>query len=101
MEIEIYPNNKAKLNFIHRANGKHIDDKELIIASTPAFQTAFNKFKANIVAYTAEQKSAAASYFTLDKTNSKQVLAKIEANVAGVIYVCDSEKQYKLINLKI
>lgn len=48
MGIETNAYNRAKLNSIHRATGQHIDDKALIIASTPAFQTTFNKFKANI-----------------------------------------------------
>ncbi len=77
----------AKLN-MYRATEKHIEDNSEIIASTPAFQTAFNKFKARIAAIssTAQQKSAALTGIAADKKNSKQILCKLAADIAGVIY---------------
>ncbi len=71
MGIKMYANNKAKLNLIYRATEKHIDDNALPIASTPAFQTAFNKFNANIATNTTHQKSAALTGIAVDRNNSK------------------------------
>jgi len=77
----------AKLN-MYRAAEKHVDDNASIIAANPAFQTAFNKFKPNItaVAGTAQQKSAALTGIAADKSNSKQTLCRLAADIAGVIY---------------
>ena len=86
MRLEIYNSNKAKLNSIHRATGQHIDDNALTIASTPAFQRAFNKFKTNITAKTTQQKSVAFASATENRINANQTLSKLAANIKDSIY---------------
>lgn len=88
MEIEIYANNKAKLNSSHWATGQHIDDNALIIASTPAFQKDFNKIKANIAAIssTAQQKSLALIRIAAGKPVSKQTPYRLAVRIRGIIY---------------
>ena len=84
----------AKLN-MYRAIEKHIGENASTVASTPAFRTAFNKFKANIAAITdtAQQKSAALTGIAADKNNSKQTLCRLAANIAGVVYAYASANQ--------
>ena len=78
---------EAKLN-MYRATEKHVDDNAAVIASNLAFQTAFNKFKTNIVAITntAQLKGVALTGITADKSSSKQTLCQLAAGIAGVIY---------------
>src|SRR5215213_5089805 len=87
MNKEMNAKQNAKLN-MYRTNEKHIDDNASIIAASPAFQTAFNKFKTNIAAIqtVAQQKSASLTGIAADKTNAKQALCKLAANIAGFIY---------------
>ena len=78
---------EAKLN-MYRATEKHCDDNAAIIALTPAFQTAFNNFKAKIAAITTttQQKDVALTGITVDKSSSKQTLAQIAVEIAGIVY---------------
>jgi len=87
MNKEMSAKQNAKLN-MYRTNEKHIDDNASIIAANPAFQTAFNKFKANIVAIqsAAQQKSVSLTGIAIDKTNAKQTLCQLAAKIAGFIY---------------
>ena len=77
---------EAKLN-MYRATEKHVDDNAAVIVTNPAFQTAFNKFKTNIVAIsnTAQLKGVALVGIAADKTSSKQILSQLAADIAGVI----------------
>lgn len=78
---------EAKLNMF-RATEKHVDDNAAIIASNSAFQTAFNKFKANKIAITntAQLKGVALTGITADKMSSKLTLCQLAADIVGVIY---------------
>lgn len=84
---EMNSKQEAKLN-MNRAVEQHIDDNAAIIAASPAFQTAFTKFKANIAAIqsTAQQKSAPLTGIAVDKINFKQALCNQTTIVAGYIY---------------
>ena len=86
MNKEMTARQENKLN-MYRATEKHLNDNAAITAAMLAFQTAFNKFKANIVAIAAaaQQKSAAITGITADKRNLKQALSQAAANVAGVV----------------
>jgi len=78
---------EAKLN-MYRATEKHRDDNAAIIASTVAFQNAFNNFKTKIAAIvsTTQQKDLALTGITVDKSSSKQTLCQLTADIAGIIY---------------
>lgn len=78
---------EAKLN-MYRATEKHCDDNAAIIASTIAFQNAFNNFKTKIAAIvsTTQQKDLALTGITVDKSSSKQTLCPLMAETAGIIY---------------
>lgn len=84
---EMNSKQEAKLN-MNRAVEQHIDDNAAIIAASPAFQTAFTKFKANIAAIqnVAQQKSAPLTGIAVDKINFKQTLCNQTVIVAGYIY---------------
>ena len=76
---------EAKLN-MYRATEKHCDDNALIIAAVPAFQTAstISKAIADIINIT-QLKDVALTGITIDKSNSKQTLCQIAADMAGII----------------
>jgi hypothetical protein len=63
-------------------------DNAEIVGSIPAFQSAFNDFKAKIAAIVAaeQQKSAVLTGIAADKAQSKQELCRQASNVAGVIF---------------
>jgi DNA repair exonuclease SbcCD ATPase subunit len=94
MNKEMTAKQNAKLN-MYRTNEKHIADNASIIADNPAFQTAFNKFKANIAAIqsVAQQKSAALTGVAADKANARQALCKLTANIAGFVYAYAAANQ--------
>ena len=83
---EMNARQNAKLN-MYQAAEKHVDDNTSIAVS-PAFQTAFNKFKINKVAIqaVAQQKSATLTGIAADKSNSKQTLCNLAANLAGIVF---------------
>lgn len=86
MNKEMNAKQNAKLN-MYRATGKQLDDNASIVAANVAFQTAFNKIKANIIAIqtVAQQKSASLTGIAADKSNSKQILCKLAATIAGAV----------------
>ncbi len=86
MNNELNAKQNAKLN-MYRTTEQHVDDNAAI-AGNPAFQTAFNKFKANNTAIqtVAQQKSATLTGVAADKSNAKQTLCKLAANLAGIVF---------------
>lgn len=78
---------KAKLN-MYRVIEKHCVDNAEIIAITPAFQAAFNLFKAQIVVITGlvQQSDLKTGGIATDKDNYKQKLCQIATDTANSIY---------------
>ena len=72
---------------MYRATEKHCDNNLNIIAVTPAFQTAFENFKAKIatIVSTAQQKDVVLKGVATDKSNVKQLLCQQAADIAGSI----------------
>lgn len=73
---------------MYRATEKHCEDNAGIIGKTPAFQTVFNNFKAKIadITHTTQQKDVALTGIAVDKSSSKQTLAQIATEIAGIVY---------------
>ena len=87
MNKEMTAIQESKLNMF-RTVETHIGDNAAIIADSPAFQTAFNKIKANNAAIqsAAQQRSASLTGIAADKSNLKQTLAKLAATIAGAVF---------------
>lgn len=73
---------------MYRATEKHCEDNADIIGKTPAFQTVFNTFKAKIadITHTTQQTDVALTGIAVDKSSSKQTLAQIATEIAGIVY---------------
>ncbi|HEX8736288.1 MAG TPA: carboxypeptidase-like regulatory domain-containing protein [Pyrinomonadaceae bacterium] len=78
---------EAKLN-MYQTVKTHCDGNATVVASIPAFQTAFNDFKAKIaeIVAAAQQKSADLTGITADKNQRKQALCQQTAKIAGALY---------------
>ncbi len=85
---------EAKLN-MYRAVETHCGDNAAVAASIPAFQAAFNDFKAKIAEIVAadQQHNAILTGITVDKGQLKQALCEQAATVAGAIYAFASVTQ--------
>jgi hypothetical protein len=77
----------TRLN-MYRAVETLCGDNAEIVASIPAFQIAFDDFKAKIAEIIAaeQQKSAVLTGIAADKAQSKQSLCRQTANIAGAIF---------------
>lgn len=77
----------AKL-LMYQATEKHCDEHADIFAITPAFQTAFNNFKAKIaeISHISQQQEAMWADITANKCNARQTLCQKTAEVAGLIF---------------
>lgn len=86
MSKELTAKQNSKLN-MYRTTAQHVEENSAIAVS-PAFQTAFNKFKANIAAIqtTAQQKSATLTGIAADKANAKKAVCQMAANIAGIVF---------------
>lgn len=78
---------EAKLT-MYRAVERHCDENTSIISTVPAFQTAYNNFKAKIadILNTAQKKDVGLKGIAADKDSRKQALCQIASDVASIIY---------------
>lgn len=77
----------AKL-LMYQATEKHCDKHADIFAITPAFQTAFNNFKAKIAEINriSQHQEAIWENITANKCNARQTLCQTTSEVAGLIF---------------
>ncbi len=78
---------EAKLNMF-RATQKHCNDNAAVIATVPAFQTAFAAFnvKLSAIISTAQQEDLVTKGITVDKAESKKTLCSLAADIAAAIF---------------
>lgn len=78
---------EAKLN-MYNAVVSHGDDNTAIIATVPAYQTAFNSLKTKVSALlsTSQLEAQVITGITMDKAQAKKTLAQQAADIASVVY---------------
>ena len=78
---------EAKLN-MYRATQQHCEDNAAIVATVPAFSTAFNSFKSKVAAIiaTVQQEDLVTKGVTIDKSEAKKTLCKLAADIAAPIF---------------
>lgn len=83
---------EAKLN-MYRAVEDQLDNNPTVVSAVPAFQNAFNKFKAKIaeIISTEQKKDVPLSGIVTTKTNTKKTLAQKTSEIAGIISAYASE----------
>lgn len=83
---------EAKLT-MYRAVETHCDDNASLIATVPAFQTAFNEFKTKIaeILSVEQLRDASLAGIAAGKSNLKQTLCRQTVDMAGIIYAFASE----------
>ena len=78
---------EAKLN-MYRATQQHCEDNAAIVATVPAFSTAFNSFKSKVAAIiaTVQQEDLVTKGVTIDKSEAKKTLCQLAADIAAPIF---------------
>lgn len=82
-------NAKQEAKFtMYRTIEKHCEDNPAITGTVPAFQTTFNEFKTKIaeIGGITQFSGLATTGITTDKTSRKKTLARMAADIAGIIY---------------
>ncbi len=95
-------NQETKIN-MYRATQKHCADNAAIVATVPAFQTAFTAYNVKISAIiaAAQQEDLATKGITIDKADSKKSLCRLATDIASLIFAFASANTNKTLQQEV